>query len=89
MDFIVPATSESLAAVRALRDAATSPYSAASHLRRVAKAQQNQILRAKSGRGLLARLLALTAAQAEVAGSNGAELSAGRLRVLPHRVKGF
>src|SRR3569623_841814 len=88
MDFIVPATIESLAAVRALRDPATSPYSAAAHLRRAAKAHQNQILRAKSGRGLVAHLLALNAVQAEEAGSKGAEMSPWRHRVLPHLDKG-
>ena len=88
MDFIVPATSESLAAVRALRDPATNPYSAAAHLRRAAKAHQNQILRAKSGRGLIAHLLALNAVQAEEAGSKGAEMSPWRHRVLPHLDKG-
>src|SRR3569833_2996463 len=68
MVFIVPATSESLAAVRALRDPATNPYSAAAHLRRAAKAHQNQILRAKRGRGLIAHLLALNAVLVVVVG---------------------
>ena len=64
MDFIVPVTTESLEAMRVLRDPAASAYTIAAQLRRAAKAHHNLVQRTKSGRGLIAHLLALNAIQA-------------------------
>jgi len=64
MDFIVPVTTESLEAMRVLRDPAASAYTIAAQVRRAAKAHHNLVQRTKSGRGLIAHLLALNAIQA-------------------------
>lgn len=89
MDFMMPATAESLAAVRALRESDGNPYSTAAHVRRAAKAHREQIERARSGRGLIAHLLALNALHAEDTGRKGADVNPWRHRVLPYLDKGM
>lgn len=89
LDFILPTTRESLAAVETLRDDRANPYVVAAHVRRAAKAHQHRVLRAKSGRGLVAHLLALQAVQAEDAPHKSAEAAYWRNHVLSHLDKGF
>jgi len=71
MDFIVPVTTESLEAVRALGDPGTNQYHLARQIRRAARAHQRLVLRTKNGRGLIAHLLALHAIQAQDAAQHG------------------
>ncbi len=70
MDFIVPVTAESLVAVRALNDP-IAKYQVAKQVRRAAKEHQDLVLRTKSGRGLIAHLLALNAIQEQDAAYHG------------------
>lgn len=89
MDFIVPITKESIAAVRALQNTDANPYYVAAHMRRAAKAHRHRVLRAKSGRGLAAHLLALHAVQTEDTSSADGEVRSWQGNVLAHLDKGL
>jgi carnitine O-acetyltransferase len=89
MDFIVPVTAESLEAVRSLRTANANQYFAAVQIRRAAKAHQNLVLHTKSGRGLIAHLLALNAIQGDDAARNGERACFGRGALWPRLDKGL
>lgn len=88
MDFIVPVTAESMAVVAGMR-AAGNHYRLAAQIRRAVKAHQNLVLRAKSGRGLIAHLLALNAVQAANPTQKIWSINSWRHDVLAHLDKGL
>ena len=85
MDFILPVTAESLAAVRSMQASVGNPFLTAGQVRRAAKAHQALVVNTKNGRGLVSHLLALNAVQQ--AESSG--LHSWRHRVLSHLDKGL
>ena len=89
MDFILPVTAESLQAVRSLHTANANQYFAAVQIRRAAKAHQKLVLHTKSGRGLIAHLLALNAIQADDATHKGEGARFGRRALWSHLDKGL
>jgi carnitine O-acetyltransferase len=89
MDFIMPVTTESLAAVRSLKADTGNQFFTAAQIYRAAKTHQSQVLRTKSGRGLVAHLLALNAVQAEESTREGPGIHSWRHTVLSHLDKGL
>ncbi len=89
MDFIAPVTAEAVAAVEALRSADGNAYRSAAAVRRALKAHQNLVLRAKSGRGLMAHLLALNAVQSADDAHKGWGLHDWQHGVFSHLDKGL
>lgn len=89
MDFIMPVTAESLAAVRSLQADNANQFFVAAQIYRAAKAHQSQVLHTKSGRGLVSHLLALNAVQAEESSREGSGIHSWRHTVLSHLDKGL
>ncbi len=89
MDFIVPVTAESMAVVTGLQNATSNNYRLAAEIRRAVKTHQNLVLRAKSGRGLIAHLLALNAVQATNPTQQVWSINNWRHDVLAHLDKGL
>lgn len=89
MDFIVSVTAESMAVVAGLQDANRNSYRLAAQIRRAVKAHQNLVLRAKSGRGLIAHLLALNAVRAANPAQPAWSINSWRHDILAHLDKGL
>jgi len=90
MDFVIPVTAESLAAVRSLQADNANQFFAAGQIYRAAKAHQSQVMHTKSGRGLVSHLLALNAVQAEESSRGGPGIHASwRHNLLGHLDKGL
>jgi carnitine O-acetyltransferase len=89
MDFILPVTAESLAAVRSLQTANANQFFVVAQIYRAAKVHQSQVVKTKSGRGLVSHLLALNAVQAEESAHTGPGIHSWRHTVLSHLDKGL
>jgi carnitine O-acetyltransferase len=89
MDFIMPVTAESLAAVRSLRADNANQFFVSAQIHRAAKVHQGQVAHTKSGRGLVSHLLALDAVQAEGSSHAGPGVHSWRHTVLSHLDKGL
>ena len=89
MDFIMPVTAESLAAVRSMQTVNANQFFVAAQIYRAAKVHQNQVLHTKSGHGLVSHLLALNAVQAEESSREGPGIHSWRHTMLSHLDKGL
>lgn len=89
MDFIMPVTEESLAAVRSMQSAEANQFFASGQLHRAAKVHQGLVAKTKSGKGTVSHLLALSAVNAEESPHTRPGINSWRHLVLSHLDKGL